>query len=729
MLPKIKNDGEPLSISRVLFMDMNGEPMCFYLRPGPAKVELQAHIKAGGGLVCRTQQPGAILLADPEDMEAQVETTAHRYVSTQYIRDCIEGNVQLDVDDYHINPEHVQKRCTRQNPSKQGSSSLLQGRSAYTPEEDAAILSYVAKHKGETGGNLFWKEMSKNNVTSHSWQSMKYRYAKKLAHRQPEVEEKGCKQEEPMVVENQETCVLNPSPEEHALPPQTSSSSDEAAVTDSSQANAQPIPAESSQPEAVEPAQDRSLPNTRWQKKQLASPQPAPARTRSTCRQLTLEELTSAQPSRKKARLSAPSPPQKATSSPQPMKKTESTDKPDLQEAESMDQTSPEEDRGERGLIVAENEQEETEQASTSGEAAKTVAQKEGKKKEKRKLGILEMATKEFEDDIESDNEETPDLKETTDVQKPEKTAERRNQPTETPASSAATAPKPGSDPESNLQENKLEVRASGGQPEAACPGPAPSEPGPAPAPAPAPAPGPSTSKPHLFIFESESQEEESQSVITCPRPVPSEPTPAPAPASNPTSASAPASASALAPAPTPALAPAPASNPTPALAPAPASNPTPALAPAPTPALAPGPGPGPGPFASKPHRFIFESESQESKSVSVAGPSAPQPITSTDATVSLTQVQLEEDKRRIVQLMKETNQDLVSVTKALLKTSGDFSAALRLLLTPSSVPGPFWNRKDDGLLLSADTTVRQQLQEKYGETGLAKRLVFLEVE
>lgn len=73
--------------------------------------------------------------------------------------------------------------------------------------------------------------------------------------------------------------------------------------------------------------------------------------------------------------------------------------------------------------------------------------------------------------------------------------------------------------------------------------------------------------------------------------------------------------------------------------------------------------------------------------------------------------------------------QDLVSVTKALLKSSGDFAAALKLLLNPSSISGPFWTRHDDGLLVSGDPVTRQQLQEKYGEEGLSKRIVFLELE
>ena len=81
------------------------------------------------------------------------------------------------------------------------------------------------------------------------------------------------------------------------------------------------------------------------------------------------------------------------------------------------------------------------------------------------------------------------------------------------------------------------------------------------------------------------------------------------------------------------------------------------------------------------------------------------------------------------VSLLLFSLKDLVSVTKALLKSSGDFSAALDLLLNPFTVSLTFWNRHDDSLLQSADPIVRQQLQEKYGEENVAKRIVFLEVE
>lgn len=67
-------------------------------------------------------------------------------------------------------------------------------------------------------------------------------------------------------------------------------------------------------------------------------------------------------------------------------------------------------------------------------------------------------------------------------------------------------------------------------------------------------------------------------------------------------------------------------------------------------------------------------------------------------------------------------------MTKALLKTSGDISEA-RLLLVNCPVSGPLWNICDDDLLTSGDSAAREQLQEKYGEEAVAKRIVFLELQ
>ncbi|XP_078139552.1 telomeric repeat-binding factor 2-interacting protein 1 [Centroberyx gerrardi] len=643
-MPSKQEDGsKSRKISPVLFMTVDGEPMRFFLRPGPAKVHLQPCITGGGGVVCKAQEPGAILLAEPEEMGSFPESAAHWYVSTQYIRDCIDKNLQLDVEDYRLNTEQVQRRSTRQTANTEVFAGLSGGRLAYTSEEDAAILKYVSKRKTETGGNTLWQEMGKKHVTNHSWQSMKHRYKARLAHRQSEVEEEERTEGETKVGEDQKTDIQNLSCDKDDPPPPQTHSADTAA-TDLTQTDAQPKPAESMQPETVEaqtpsspeqevlcvdpqtngqpipvestqpenvepqttsspepevvpedspPAQAETLPDTppkKQKKKQAASPKPVRPQRRSTRRHP--EEPPSPQPYGKKLRLSSPCTPQKATPSPQPSRKTKS--------AEENGQVTPS-------------------KKTKTDEGANTVAQKEpekgGKRKEKRKLGVLELATKEFEDESESEQDET------TDLQNPTETVATQPRSTEPPLPTAATAAiaaapqsAPGHAP--SLQESRQEVQASSKdpQPETGCPVPAPSE------------PVPSTSKAHLFIFESESQEEESD------------------------------------------------------------------------------------------------------VGDNTAAPSVPQPLMNKDAAISLTQMQLEEDKQRIRGLMKQTNQDLVSVTKALLKTSGDFSAALSLLLTPSSFTGPIWNRHDDSLLLSADPAVRQELQEKYGEEDVAKRLVFLEV-
>lgn len=72
----------------------------------------------------------------------------------------------------------------------------------------------------------------------------------------------------------------------------------------------------------------------------------------------------------------------------------------------------------------------------------------------------------------------------------------------------------------------------------------------------------------------------------------------------------------------------------------------------------------------SKAHLFIFDSESQEEESQSVladrtAAPVKPQPAVDKDSAFSLTQIQLEEDKQRIRELMEEANQ--VTCTLCLL--------------------------------------------------------------
>uniref|UniRef100_A0AAQ5Y7V3 Telomeric repeat-binding factor 2-interacting protein 1 n=1 Tax=Amphiprion ocellaris TaxID=80972 RepID=A0AAQ5Y7V3_AMPOC len=495
MPSKQENVVQP-AYSPVLFMNVDGEPMSFFLRPGPTKRKLQPLITAGGGRLSNVQQPGVILLMDPEERSSIPESTSHWYVSIQYIHDCIEKNEQLDLEDYRLNPGVVQRSSARLNRS----------RLPYTPEDDAAILNYVSKHKTETGGNRLWQQMEKQDVTSHSWQSMKYRY-KVLAKKQSPVvhlkttEDNKATEEETEQVNQQTDEPPAESIQTEIIEAETSNPPQNEGLCPDLQTDIQLITAENTErdgphtavspqkqslPDESQPSQPESTPKTSSSKKskekQKTSPNLEQPQRRITRWQLELETSLSPEPYAKKLRSSLNSAEQ-PTSSPQCMKKTKSAVKSALQKDTTPNEPPSKKARGGSVEAAAESQPEQNGDATVSETAPAgllccflhgftTSQMLSEKKKEKRKLGILELATKEFEDESE----------------------------------------------------------------------------------------------------------------------------------------------------------------------------------------------------------------------------------------------------------------DLVSVTKALLKTSGDFTAALDLLLNPSSISGPFWNRCDDNLLLSVDPVVRQQLQEKYGEESVAKRIVFLEV-
>ncbi|XP_077459575.1 telomeric repeat-binding factor 2-interacting protein 1 isoform X2 [Stigmatopora argus] len=162
-------DATQCNISPVLFMTVEGEPMSFYLRPGSIKRELHPLIKAGGGIMCKVQRPGSILLMDPDEKNTLSESTSYRYVSIQYIHDCVEQAEQLNMDDYRINTKTV-SMCSNKSPS------ISTGRQTYSPAENSAILKYISRRKSEIKGNRVWQQMEKEHVTTHSWQSMKSHY-------------------------------------------------------------------------------------------------------------------------------------------------------------------------------------------------------------------------------------------------------------------------------------------------------------------------------------------------------------------------------------------------------------------------------------------------------------------------------------------------------------------------------------------------------------------------
>uniref|UniRef100_A0A3Q3QEP6 Telomeric repeat-binding factor 2-interacting protein 1 n=1 Tax=Monopterus albus TaxID=43700 RepID=A0A3Q3QEP6_MONAL len=367
-------------ISPVLFMTVDGEPMSFFLRPSPNKVKLQPLITAGGGLLCNVQRSGAILLIDPEERGSVPETSKY----------CLVYSVCILIAGIYIKIVYLYK-------SPDVCLQLLLGRAAYTPEEDAAILSYVRNHMTQTGGNRLWQEMEKKCVTSHSWQSMKHRYKTQLAKKLSGVEEVKTIKEKtkviylegvassispiavdstPANVEDQ-TCSSLQEEVQHVKPqtdvPAAESTQAEIAATETSgspqpkglcldsQTDVHPIPAESTEPKRAK-AQSVISPQKGTV---LDSPMVEQPQRRITRRQLVLEPSSSPETYGKKLRSSSTSA-EKPSSSPQPLKKTKSAVKSPLQKDSAVDQSPSKRAKGKTVAAVEESQREESEEATVS---------------------------------------------------------------------------------------------------------------------------------------------------------------------------------------------------------------------------------------------------------------------------------------------------------------------------------------------------------------------------
>ncbi|XP_061894205.1 telomeric repeat-binding factor 2-interacting protein 1 isoform X2 [Entelurus aequoreus] len=623
------------NISPVLFVDMGGNPMSFYLRPGPTKKELQPLIKAGGGIACNILVPGSILLIDPKEQGTISPRVLHRYVSIKYIHDCMKKGQQLDIEDYRLNLENVsQGSASRSNGTNRRSPAASGDRLAYSTDEDAAILSYVSQRKSEVKGNSLWKQMEKEEVTNHTWQSMKSRYQQKLSSKQSEAEEvetpgevtKGDGEAEGTGNSPGEVDDDPPLPQMHTDPEnprEIPSSDDLTQIEDLHNEYKQLSAEESPQQEEEKPPADKCVQATTAEEEKRDSPQTEeiidpeddqsqeflqtvndsdytePSQSepqsdtlyltdtdeedgplhlpmrRARCRRLELED----EPCNKKLQSSsssAASVPSPLTPSPRRTRSATSTSQKDKIE-------EPPTKKAKEIAEAAESQKEEEDHLIH--EECESVQEK---KKEK-VLGILAKAAREFES---SDSESTEEHFVTASEQPYVLTA--------IAASIAASAVTAQSD---------------------------------------------------LDLFEQ------------CPS------------------------------------------------APETSREAEPALEPSCAEAAT---------VASKAHPFILEGVSHEEDAA------RPDPIE--EEAESLSQAHLEEDKQRITELMNLTNKDLMAVTLALLKTSGDFSAASRLLLDPLSISGPFWDPRDDILLLSEDPAAHQQLQKKYSDVDLAKRMLFLEL-
>ncbi|XP_004754029.2 telomeric repeat-binding factor 2-interacting protein 1 [Mustela nigripes] len=181
-------DPNGLTHSSTLFVREDGSSMSFYVRPSPAKRRVSTLILHGGGTLCRVQEPGAVLLAQPGEAAAEASGD---FISTQYIMDCVDRNERLDLDDYRLGSAADQAPETKAGAQAEGGAAAAAqsepqphgGRIAFTDADDVAILTYVkenARSASSVTGTALWKAMEKSSLTQHSWQSLKDRYLKHL---------------------------------------------------------------------------------------------------------------------------------------------------------------------------------------------------------------------------------------------------------------------------------------------------------------------------------------------------------------------------------------------------------------------------------------------------------------------------------------------------------------------------------------------------------------------
>ncbi|XP_004470975.1 telomeric repeat-binding factor 2-interacting protein 1 [Dasypus novemcinctus] len=171
--------------SSTLFVREDGSSISFYVRPSPAKRRLSTLILHGGGTLCRVQEPGAVLLAQPG--EALAEASGD-FISTQYILDCVERNEKLELETYRLGPASAADQASETKPGAPAEGAAAEpvlptGRMAFTHADDVAILTYVkenARSPNSVTGNALWKAMEKSSLTQHSWQALKDRYLKHL---------------------------------------------------------------------------------------------------------------------------------------------------------------------------------------------------------------------------------------------------------------------------------------------------------------------------------------------------------------------------------------------------------------------------------------------------------------------------------------------------------------------------------------------------------------------
>jgi len=157
------------------------DKLSFSMRPCALRAEIRTLLIEHGGTFSREINDNMIRLTENKSFKQGVHI--------DFIYDSIKQGVLLKLADYTL-PQYALKETS--NSITVDAAKVVSARSKYEPEEDDAIIQYVAQKScdygqvGSVTGNMMWKQMERDKITLHSWQSMKNRYLKKLQHHTPE---------------------------------------------------------------------------------------------------------------------------------------------------------------------------------------------------------------------------------------------------------------------------------------------------------------------------------------------------------------------------------------------------------------------------------------------------------------------------------------------------------------------------------------------------------------
>ncbi|XP_037108881.1 telomeric repeat-binding factor 2-interacting protein 1 isoform X1 [Syngnathus acus] len=650
-----------VNVSPGLFVTAEGKPLSFYLRPGPIKKELHPLIKARGGTMCNFQKLGSILLIDPKE-KGITAGTAHLYVSIQFIHDCVEKNVLLNLEDYRMKTGTVPKSQTS-SKDKRKSPDNPAGRQAYSPRDDAAILKFVSRRKLEVKGNTLWKQMEKECVTTHSWQSMKARYKDHLFHKHAkDVEESEATAEDvqdskeaqvsdssssedddaaanpqmdstpkdspstnpakdltmsDLLVASEkgpssDTQTLTPRPLQHEKKTLNDELKPEATVEDETLESLRPEKSIEPEPETDQPQAKASPLNKSPESIEAARTDDEEDALHVACRWMR-KQFKDCEIEEQSSRTLLSSAPSSASAScgshlpsSSPILRKTKLGSSSIQKEISENEPPSKRAKGESSAAAEEDDVGEEEAAATAEEA-------ESQQVDAEQLSAPPQASPSY------DNQPSESGPQQAEGEKKKSRNQRiiERATKEFLSSSSSTS----SDSDSESSEDVFQTAPSKQLASLDV--------------------SPSHADSRLTQQEHGEKQTQSQDYLS--------------------------------------------------------QRPSCAV-------------------MEEPEAEL-DGESQEEDGVQEDDDGPPE------------QAQLEEDKRRIRELMKQTNQDLQSVVKALLKTSGDFTAALRLLSNPAAFSTRLWTRQDDDLLRLGDPADLQRLQRKHGEVALAKRSVFLKID